>query len=90
MDYHQEVDDVVEVCKTFGVRVGVLALVLQSVRYRHKTDRFNSDYDPSSEELENIRHLKQSGVDYIGLTSDDYVDRPDKMIGRLYEIIEKC
>jgi len=86
-DYQQLVDQAVTICTEMDVKVSVLALVMQSVRLRCKQDRSCENMEPDQEELQNILHLKELGVAEIGLTNDMYIDRPERMIAKLWEIL---
>jgi len=80
-------DKAIKTCRENHVKISILALILQSVRKRHKLNQKSNNWKPSLSEYNYIKHLCKCGVYQIGLTNDMYIDRPELMINALSNTI---
>lgn len=87
-DYNLLVDNSIKTCSVNKVLISVLALVMQSSRKKFKHNRNTKDIEPSIEDVNNINHLCDKKVYQIGLTNDMYIDKPERMVSILANIIK--
>ena len=86
-DLNSEVDKIIDCAHLNNIQVSVLALILQSSRLKFRANRKTEDLTPSEEDVKYIQHLCDKKVMQIGLTSETYIDHPERMIKILKEIV---
>jgi pyruvate kinase len=86
-DMDELIDSAIEKSKLFNVKVSVLALIMQSLRYRLKKNPKTMDLSLEDEEYKYINKLCELGVYQIGLTNDMYVDKPEIIVRTLKNLL---
>ena len=87
INYNALVDNAIIISKKENVKISVLALVLQSSRNKFKLNNNTKNLLPSKKDINNILHLCKQKVYQIGLTNDMYIDKPERIVKILKDII---